>query len=171
MPSTKSYDIQRCKTRAEKAKAGHQLGQMVKADTSYISHGELMEGLAQDANNWVQDIEERLSRTFAEYGDANHQIYTAISSSDDIIGVLSLSFGGSERHQFLLVEDLAVHPEYRGMGVGQSLMDKALSLAKEKQLKNVYLESGIQNHQAHEFFETRGFVAISKVFRLDLDQS
>ena len=69
---------------------------------------------------------------------------------------------------FGVIFDLGVEPACRGQRVGQQLMERALAFFREQSVRDCYLESGINNHSAHEFFEHHGFRAVSSVFRLKL---
>lgn len=49
-------------------------------------------------------------------------------------------------------------------------LNQAISQLKAKGIDSIYLESGINNHQAHSFFEKFGFKHISNIFRMKLEQ-
>jgi ribosomal protein S18 acetylase RimI-like enzyme len=51
-------------------------------------------------------------------------------------------------------------------GVGTALLQAALGWFKERGIKDVYLESGLNNHAAHEYFMRRGFVKVSEIYKL-----
>ena len=60
----------------------------------------------------------------------------------------------------------ALKEEYRGQGIGGCLLDTAISWLRENGIDNIFLESGKENHNAHEFFKSKGFGKISEVYKL-----
>ena len=60
--------------------------------------------------------------------------------------------------------DILVNAEARGRGVGSRLFSAAEDWFKSRNLKDVYLESGKNNHNAHNFFMRRGFMKVSEVY-------
>ena len=70
---------------------------------------------------------------------------------------------------FGMVCDVLVSPTCRGGGAGGALLKTAISWLRGRGIKDIYLESGKDNHAAHAFFEKRGFHHISEIFKLDND--
>ena len=67
---------------------------------------------------------------------------------------------------FGMVCDLLVEEDYRGHGAGQALLSTAIDWLRSRGIKDIYLESGKNNHSAHRFFEKRGFTHISEIYKL-----
>ena len=92
-------------------------------------------------------------------------IYT--SDEDDKIlafSVLELSEDGASA--FGVICDMLVHPSKRGTGLGSQLLEKSKEWFKSLGIDEIYLESGLNNHSAHQFFEKKGFKPVSYVFKL-----
>jgi GNAT superfamily N-acetyltransferase len=51
------------------------------------------------------------------------------------------------------VEDLAVHPERRSLGIGKRLLDAAKDWARERGATHLELDSGRARTDAHRFYE------------------
>ena len=51
------------------------------------------------------------------------------------------------------VEDLAVHPERRSLGIGKRLLDAAKDWARERGATHLELDSGERRVDAHRFYE------------------
>jgi GNAT superfamily N-acetyltransferase len=51
------------------------------------------------------------------------------------------------------VEDLAVHPERRSLGIGKRLLDAAKDWARERGATHLELDSGHARADAHRFYE------------------
>ena len=61
-------------------------------------------------------------------------------------------------NQFAYIDDLIVNPEFRGQGIGRTLMDRAIEWAKEKRFPGIMLETQDDNVVACKFYESCGFV-------------
>lgn len=139
----------------------------------YISHGEVQMGVAEilvrdgkeeripspsGRANWRKYIEGKASS-----GDA--RIIKA--ESDGVMEgfcVAEITDDGAE--QFGIICDIMVRESSRGKGIGESLLTEAVNWLKSKGIRDIYLESGKENHKAHEFFMRRGFRHISDIFKL-----
>jgi GNAT superfamily N-acetyltransferase len=54
------------------------------------------------------------------------------------------------------VEDLAVHPDHRSLGVGKALLDGAKEWARERGATHLELDSAEGRTDAHRFYEREG---------------
>ncbi|MDR0394762.1 MAG: ribosomal protein S18-alanine N-acetyltransferase [Tannerella sp.] len=68
-----------------------------------------------------------------------------------------LSFTICRRHNTGRVYSLAVAPAYRGLGVADALMERAIACAQEKGLRAVFLEVRTDNFTAIRLYEKKGF--------------
>ena len=57
------------------------------------------------------------------------------------------------------VESMHVHPDFRGRGIGERLLDASVDTAKRAGCYRLQLTSNIQRTDAHRFYERHGFVA------------
>ena len=62
------------------------------------------------------------------------------------------------------VEDLAVHPRRRSLGVGKGLLDAAKAWAREHGASHLELDSGDARHDAHRFYEREEPSSTSRAF-------
>ena len=65
-----------------------------------------------------------------------------------------------------MVGDVLVNRQCRGQGLGDTLLQTAVSWLRSKGIREIYLESGKDNHNAHRFFEKRGFIHVSEMYKL-----
>lgn len=103
--------------------------------------------------------------------DPNNML--AVAELDDrIVGMLQLTFipylthTGSWR---CLVEGVRIHADYRGKGLGQSLFEWAIELARKRNCEIVQLTSDKQRPDAIRFYEALGFKASHEGFKLKLE--
>lgn len=61
-------------------------------------------------------------------------------------------------NQFGYVEDLAVNPEYRGLGIGRKLLERGIQWARENGFPGVMLETQDDNVPACMLYQSCGFV-------------
>lgn len=141
-------------------------------NVEYISHGEMQMGIGHlvfngeeyvpqlDADTrhlWLVYIEEHMT---AE----GMAVYKAEDSTGALLGFCVLETDSDGGAPFGVLCDILVNAEARGRGVGSHLFSAAEDWFKQKNLKDVYLESGKNNHNAHNFFMHRGFMKVSEVY-------
>ena len=146
----------------------------ISAHTEYISHGEIQMGVGEghfeggvlvakpspDAEeNWMRYISADL-----EADDA--AVFKAVTSSGEVVGFTVAEIHEDGADPFGMVCDVLVDETFRGGGVGSALLSSSLGWFKEMGVKDVYLESGLNNHAAHEYFMRRGFVKVSEIYKL-----
>lgn len=140
---------------------------------SYISHGEVQMGVGElklqqgefqgyiapnGTQMWEKYIREKISGTDAV-------VYVAVVEGV-IVGFCVADIEEDGADPFGMVCDVLVLPEWRKGGLGGKLLDKAISWLRSMNIKDIYLESGRNNHSAHEYFERRGFHHVSNIYKL-----
>lgn len=141
-------------------------------NVEYISHGEMQMGIGHlvfngkeyvpqlDADTrhlWLTYIEEHMT---AE----GMAVYKAEDSTGALLGFCVMETDSDGGAPFGVLCDILVNAEARGQGVGSRLFSAAEDWFKSRNLKDVYLESGKNNHNAHNFFMHRGFMKVSEVY-------
>lgn len=61
-------------------------------------------------------------------------------------------------NQFAYVDDIVVNPEYRGLGIGRSLLERGIQWARENNFPGVMLETQDDNVPACTLYQSCGFV-------------
>jgi ribosomal protein S18 acetylase RimI-like enzyme len=69
---------------------------------------------------------------------------------------------------FATVHDVLFSPSVRGHGLGSALFDWLAEQCRARGVTRFFLESGVDNHRAHHFFERHGFRQTSIVMMRDL---
>lgn len=142
----------------------------IKEQTSYISHGEIQMGIALDTENLADDFIEKwkayLDNQMLQFGDT-----VLIYEQDaDIKGFIIGEIDCDRADDYGVICDLVVNPSSRNMGIGDALINTILDIFYSKNVVDIYLESGINNHTAHAFFEKKGFKKVSSIFMLNNKQ-
>lgn len=135
---------------------------------AYISHGELQMGVALDSNELAPDYKEMwLKYLDRQVADPANTLLLYLED-EDIIGFVLFGITDDGAFPYGVIFDLSVDPAYRGKRIGQQLLREATENFKAKGIRDCYLESGVNNHSAHRFFEHHGFKQVSDIFRLKL---
>jgi diamine N-acetyltransferase len=110
----------------------------------------------------------------AELYDKSSEFYFA-TIDGHVIGYLKVNFGSSQTElkddKALEIERIYVLKEFHGKKVGQVLYEKAMEVAKEKNVDYVWLGVWEENQRAINFYKKNGFVAFDKhIFKLGDDE-
>ena len=139
---------------------------------SYISHSEIMYGRALDSNHWNPDVRavftEQLMNDY-DYNEASKlNILIAENENGDIVGMLVFNVINSPFKKYAILEDMLLNQSIRGQSLGSKLLEKALLESKNWNISFILLESGVNNHGAHNFFSKYGFKKVSESYILTL---
>ena len=109
-------------------------------------------------------------KLMSELTNINSEFYFA-EMEGEVVGYLKVNFNDSQTElkvsNALEIERIYVLKEFHGKKVGQILYDKAIEIAKNKSLNNVWLGVWEQNQRAIRFYEKNGFKVFDKhIFRL-----
>ena len=146
----------------------------ITAHPEYISHGEIQMGVGEgefEGGVLVARPSARARECWMRYihGDMTADdaaVFKAVSTTGDIIGFTVAEIQEDGADPFGMVCDVLVDESLRCGGVGTALLQTALGWFKEMGIKDIYLESGLNNHAAHEYFMRRGFVKVSEIYKL-----
>lgn len=141
----------------------------------YISHGEIQMGVGvathtdegafagrpapNAAEMWHKYITEHLASDEAA-------VFVAEDAEGQLLGFSVIDIEEDGADPFGMLCDLLVLPQSRTQGIGTALMQTDFAWFKEKGIKDIYLESGRENHNAHAFFEHHGFEHVSNIYKL-----
>lgn len=141
----------------------------------YISHSELQGPRALSPDRWRdglpeilrEEIEPRLAQTETAPSPTSQPILTA-ERDGAVVALSFVTFAGTAGVAFAIVEDLIVIPEMRSSGIGKAILDWIADEAKARNIRRLFLESGVHNEHAHHFFEREGFRTVSIVMMRSL---
>ncbi|MBR5104026.1 MAG: GNAT family N-acetyltransferase [Bacteroidales bacterium] len=146
----------------------------ITSHTEYISHGEIQMGVGLghfEDGRLVAEPSPRAKEYWMKYIHTDitsdeAAVFKAVLPDGEIIGFTVAEIQEDGADPFGMVCDVLVDETRRCGGVGSSLLSSALAWFKEKGIKDIYLESGLNNHAAHEYFKRRGFVKVSEIYKL-----
>jgi GNAT superfamily N-acetyltransferase len=84
--------------------------------------------------------------------------------------ILGMTISTAEGGFVVLLEDVIVHHDHRGRGVGTQLLNHAIEYAKQKDFLRLTLLADRVNAEGQEFFQKHGFF-VSKMIPLRLTLS
>ena len=100
---------------------------------------------------------EALFDKISRYPD--YQMYVAVQDNV-IIGTFTLMMMDNLAHAgapSAIVEDVAVHADWQGKGVGNQMMQFVMAVSREKGAYKLVLSSHVKREAAHRFYEKLGF--------------
>lgn len=115
-----------------------------------------------------------LEKLEEELSDKNAEFYFA-TLNEDTIGYLKTNTGQSQTElqddKALEIERIYVLKAYHGKRVGQLLFDKAMQIARKKNVDYAWLGVWEENPRAIHFYKKNGFVEFDKhIFKLGNDE-
>ena len=135
------------------------------SNPSYISHGEIQMGIATDVDtpaiNGLDKWKIYIEKKIIENGSS----VLLYEEDGKIEGFIVVEIDSDGDKPFGVICDLLTSPGIRRKGVGKALLKRGILWMEEQQVVDFYLESGINNHSAHEFFQHMGFKMVSHIFK------
>lgn len=142
----------------------------------YISHGELQMGVGEGCfvgGEFVTKVSENAREIWMKYihnniVDGDSAVYKAVQKggTQKLIGFCVSTIMSDTDSSFGMVCDVLVLEDYRTSGVGSALLENGIKWLKGKGIEQIYLESGLKNEAAHEYFMRRGFFKVSEIYKL-----
>lgn len=141
----------------------------------YISHGEIQMGVGVASHKTDQSFAatpapsaEKIWKKYItdniESDDA--EVFIAESKTNVLLGFSVVNIDEDGADPFGMICDVLVLPEHRKSGIGSALLKKDFEWLKSRHIKDVYLESGKDNHAAHAYFEHHKFEHVSNIYKL-----
>jgi ribosomal protein S18 acetylase RimI-like enzyme len=131
---------------------------------------------SNDDENMKKYLDEKFSsdKLTEELNNTNSEFYFA-TLENNVIGYLKVNFGESQTElkddTALEIERIYVSKEFHGKKVGQLLYEKAIQIAKDKDVHYVWLGVWEENLKAISFYTKNGFVEFDKhIFKLGDDE-
>lgn len=128
-------------------------------DPSYISHGEIQGGRALDEDTFAPNLVAVLEQELRAAMSSDRLFVGIAMLGEQVVGLALVERGG--RHATL--HDVVVARSARRLGVATQIVAWVEEQARARGADRVFLESGITNRRAHEFFERCGFQVCSLV--------
>lgn len=92
----------------------------------------------------------------------SHPGYVWLIDGQIVGNITIISFLDRLRH-IALIANVAVKPEFRGLGIASALTQQALRFAKAKRAWQVWLQVSNENHAAQKMYQRLGFDLVRKV--------
>lgn len=146
----------------------------IEAHPEYISHGEIQMGVGEGYfrdDKFVTRPAPEARQYWMKYIHGNitsperAAVYKAVAG-DGIVGFCVAGIMEDGAEPFGMICDVLVKESSRTSGVGTALLDTAISWLRSMNVRDIYLESGQENHAAHSYFMRRGFRKVSEIYKL-----
>ena len=142
-------------------------------DPEYISHGELQAGRAVDREHWNPNLRNILREEISALisgKSSTHSIgrFAVARLPESIVAVMLVEIYNRTYSPYAILHDVVVARSYRGKGIGTQLLSWLEKQLKDEGAERIFIESGIDNMRAHDFFSTNGFKRCSLVMFKDL---
>lgn len=141
---------------------------LIEGHKEYISHGELQMGIASAPGMLAPDFGETWLRYLDRQTAAEDNTLLLAEEAGALVGFIMFGVTDDGGDSYGVIFDMGIDPAYRGRHLGKALIDEALAAFRERGVGACYLESGVNNHSAHAFFEKLGFETVSHIFRMPL---
>lgn len=137
-------------------------------DPSYISHGEMQMGLIDYKTNNLTGSHREI---WADYclqmiQGSNSEVY--LLKSDQSIDAFAIVEKNSSQGTFATLNDIVIRKGLRNAGLGKKFIEKIFQLLVNQGVREVFAESGKDNHSAHRFLNKTGFEQTSIVLKKKL---
>lgn len=137
----------------------------IKNAPAYISHGEIQMGIAEGVGQLAADGYEKWIGYITDKIENKRSTVLLSEENDELAGFIVLEIDSDNDKPFGVICDLLTAPETRGKGIGSLLLKSGMEWLRQNGIHDFYLESGVNNHRAHEFFERHGFKMVSHIFK------
>ncbi|MFQ8827503.1 MAG: N-acetyltransferase family protein [Alistipes sp.] len=142
--------------------------ELIENHKEYISHGELQMGIATNRGELAPDFRDAWLR-YLDRQIADPETRIMLAERDGALaGFVIYGINRNGVAPYGVIYDVGLLPRHRSRGTGSLLVRTALDALREKGIADCYLESGVDNHSAHRFFEKFGFGQVSCIFRAKL---
>lgn len=106
-----------------------------------------------------------------QISDADKTILVAERDDVNIVGMVGIMFLPrlNQIHYEMYIQEIIVTKKYQSQGIGTSLINACISLAKQKECQKIRLESENQRKETHQFYKNLGFESKSLSFTKNLN--
>lgn len=120
---------------------------------------ELLYDLFSEETDFVANRENQMRGVQLILENPNRGRIFVLHHHGQIFGMINLLFtiSTAEGGFVMLLEDLVVHPQHRGMGYGSALIRHAIQFARDKEFLRITLLAENDRHPSVGFFEHHGF--------------
>ncbi|WP_053376638.1 GNAT family N-acetyltransferase [Paenibacillus sp. FJAT-27812] len=110
-------------------------------------------------NQYIDRIGKRPAPMLADYIElvSNNFVYI-VTDRDELIGLIVLI----PKDNYLLIENIAVHPTFQGQGIGRKLIEFAMSFAKEALFQEVRLYTNEVMTENLAYYPKLGFIELER---------
>ncbi len=115
-------------------------------------------------------VPERLREVYARVIVTPSKQYFCAVEGDRVIGMGAVSYKDNLWQEGVIayVEELVVHEDCRGEGIGTMLLNHLIALAQERKCRRIELDSAFHRADAHRLYERHGLAKRAYLFSCPL---
>jgi GNAT superfamily N-acetyltransferase len=116
-------------------------------------------------------VPDRLYDVYGRVIATPYKRYFCAVSEEKVVALGSVSFKDNlgQEGAIAYVEEVVVHEDWRGQGIGSRLLEHLTELAREKGCRRIELDSAFHRVEAHKFYERHGLEKRAFLFSRVLD--
>lgn len=127
---------------------------------------QLYDAILYDAGLNPGMIEQNLAKVFSD-----EPAILLAEKEDSVVGMIYIIYNQSLLHAGLsaCIEELVVHKDFRGLGIGELLVEKSVEMERAKECVELEVSTEFTNKNAISFYEKSGFQQIGVLLEKELD--
>ncbi|MCF0149001.1 MAG: GNAT family N-acetyltransferase [Clostridium sp.] len=122
-------------------------------------------GFHGETEEWMQEWIQGKHPSVPEYVFKSAVVYE--ETDNQIVGISCVGIYGEE-NKILWIREIAVKPEFQGMGIGRKLIEKAFTYGLKHGAKKSFLMADEINYNALHLYKAMGFKANPNECQIDM---
>ncbi len=132
---------------------------------SYISYGEIAEGLAKSPTIFSPDAVKNFEKYITRGIGLKSRITYVALVNEIVVGFICVRIQKAKAGHFeCWIDDIGVDKKFRRLGIAKRLLTESYAFGKRNKTKFFLLESGVRNTDVHRLFEKEGFKSLNTIF-------
>lgn len=115
--------------------------------------------LFEELSGWKSDIN-KLTALISKMTNSEYHTFPVACDGNRVIGTsvgYLLDDVCGECRPFMVIENVIVHPDYQGQGIGRMIFNELEDYANKKNTKYIMLASENKRDSAHHFYDNLGY--------------
>lgn len=142
----------------------------IRSNPETITSADIASGFALSRDSVPRDAIAIYERHLSAILDNEEDPVIVAECEGRIIGFLVLRIEGYGGPLCGMLDEFLVLPEYRGQGIGKSMLTMAIDILRSEGIRTLLCSAGCKNDFAHEFLPRNGFQVVSQSYHLIINE-